>query len=167
MRGPGRRAPVGRRSFQHSTVRAKGQCGTLRDADVVPFGTCGGQGEGKCHGAGLRSRGHRRTAGTRRAPQPRAPFGDNGCPFFPAGGSPSPSPASGRSAGRRAWRPVSYWGFAMEQGGEGGMDIIPPGWQEKAILVLPPEAKPCKSHDGGGGTAPCRGEKGGCHARCT
>lgn len=72
-----------------------------------------------------------------------------------------------RPARRRAWRPVGYWGFAMEQGGEGGMDIIPPGWQEKAILVLPPEAKPCKSHDGGGGTAPGRGEKGGCHARCT
>ena len=71
------------------------------------------------------------------------------------------------ACGAAAWRPVGYWGFAMEQGGEGGMDIIPPGWQEKAILVLPPEAKPCKSHDGGGGTAPCRGEKGGCHARCT
>ncbi len=97
----------------------------------------------------------------------RAPFGDNSCPFFPAGGIPPPSSASGRPAGRRAWRPVGYWGFAMEQGGEGKMDIIPPGWQEKAILVLPPEAKPCKSHDGGGGTAPCRGEKGGCHARCT
>lgn len=118
-----------------------------------------GRGSAAVATGGLRElAGHRST---------RAPFGDNSCPFFPAGGIPPPSSASGRPAGRRAWRPVGYWGFALEQGGEGKMDIIPPGWQEKAILVLPPEAKPCKSHDGGGGTAPCRGEKGGCHARCT
>ena len=82
-------------------------------------------------------------------------------------GHPASFVRIGRPAGRRAWHPVGYWGYAMEQGGGRKMDIIPPGWQEKAILVLPPEAKPCKSHDGGGGTAPCRGEKGGCHARCT
>lgn len=96
----------------------------------------------------------------------RPPLGTTAVPSFRQG-HPASFVRIGRTAGRRAWRPVSYWGFAMEQGGEGGMDIIPPGWQEKAILVLPPEAKPCKSHDGGGGTAPCRGEKGGCHARCT
>ena len=43
----------------------------------------------------------------------------------------------------------------------------PSGMAGERHSCLAAEAKPCKSHDGGGGTAPCRGEKGGCHARCT
>lgn len=97
----------------------------------------------------------------------RAPFGDNDCRLLSGREHPVSFARVGEACGAAGVASRRLLGFAMEQGGEGGMDIIPPGWQEKAILVLPPEAKPCKSHDGGGGTAPCRGEKGGCHARCT
>ena len=167
MRGPGRRAPVGRRSFRHSTVRAKGRCGTLRDRDVVPFGTCDGQGEADamgrpscmrvpaCGGAsGIASRAY--PWGTRAV----APFGRGGYPASfvriadacgAAGAASLQSLAPCHGADRRGRR-----GASSRRDG-----------RRMPICVLPPEAKPCMSHDGGRGTAPCRGEKGGCHARCT
>lgn len=167
MRGPGRRAPVGRRSFRHSTVRAKGRCGTLRDADVVPFGTCGGQGEGKCHGAGLRSRGHRRTAGTRRAPQHAPPLWGQRLSLLSGRGQPASFARVGEVCGAAGVASRRLLGLCHGAGRGGRNGHHPSGMAGERHSCLAAEAKPCKSHDGGGGTAPCRGEKGGCHARCT
>ncbi|EEB32581.1 hypothetical protein DESPIG_02589 [Desulfovibrio piger ATCC 29098] len=109
-----------------------------------------------------------RPAEAHRASRHERILGEQGpLPLSAGADIPPPLSAWWMPAERQARHPSSHWALpwgrlAREEGASSRRD-----GRRMPILVLPPEAKPCMSHDGGRGTAPCRGEKGGCHARCT
>ena len=104
---------------------------------------------GRRHGVRREARHDRRTGGTAAIVVPA-----DVPPLLPCGACRQPLPVSGPDA----------WGLTAQVSSRAVSRRMA---EEGPFFDLPPEAKPCKSHDGGRGMAPCRGEKGGCHARCS
>ena len=110
---------------------------------------------------------HRRTAGTRRAPQHARPLWGQRLSLLSGRGHPVSFVRVGEVCGAAGVASRQLLGLCHGAGRGGKNGHHPSGMAGERHSCLAAEAKPCKSHDGGGGTAPCRGEKGGCHARCT